>query len=123
MEMKVKERDMLKKIMGLLGTSIILMQPAFADLYFGGSLVYDNTFLSSKSKGTFDGVNPKAAIGYSATSDEWYFAAELFGVVKGWKVLNVDTVNNISLRPRYSIGVSVLPGYQFDLNFMGYLRL
>ncbi len=110
---------MLRKIASLI-ILFLINAPAMAGVYLGASAAYDNIFRASAS---FQGVGPKLAIGYSGVTNQWlYLAAELFGSTRGWTNKN-HIANNQSMKPIYSLGVSVLPGYLFDMQVMGYVRI
>lgn len=111
---------MLKKFGLFLILNLLFTSFTYAGFYLGPSLAYNHYYVQSAS---YEGVLPQLSVGYSTLTNEWiYVAAELFGNVKGWKIHN-SSVNNLNVRPRYSMGASLLPGLILDPLVLVYIRL
>jgi opacity protein-like surface antigen len=98
---------------------LIFSPSVFAGVYLGLSANYDNIFRDDAS---YQGVGPQVAIGYSGVTNQWlYLAGELFGSTRGWQINN-NIANGQSMKPIYSLGASLIPGYILDMQVMAYLR-
>lgn len=105
----------------MLGIAFLFLSstPVFAGTYLGASVDYDNIF---RYQSAYQGIGPKLSIGYSGVTNQMYYlAGEIFGSVRGWQNNN-RVANGQSLKPIYSLGFSLIPGYFFDFQVMGYVR-
>lgn len=72
--------------------------------------------------GSYRGVAPRLAFGYSdMISNEGYFAGELF-VTPTSGVLSENTPNSTSLKTTRDFGASIIPGYYINQSVIGFLR-
>jgi opacity protein-like surface antigen len=114
---------MLKKIVTLALSGLSMFSTAQAGVfYIGPTLSYES--ITTSQSISYNGVTLRPVLGYGSTLGDtaFYLGAELFGGLKPL-TLNNNAKNGISLRPSYSYGVSALPGYFFDQDTLGYLRV
>lgn len=114
---------MLKKITVLTALGLSLSSTAHAGVfYIGPTLSYES--ITTSQSISYNGVTFRPALGYGSMLGDTaiYLGAEMFGGLKPL-TLNNNAKNGISLKPSYSYGISVLPGYFFDQDTLGYLRV
>lgn len=72
----------------------------------------------------FNGMTPRMSLGYGGAIQESqiYLAAEIFGSPRGVSLHN-HKGNTPGLKPKYSLGASLLPGLYLDETILVYARL
>jgi hypothetical protein len=107
-------------VMGLLVGSSSEALAAWGAFYLAGAAQYSSYYIDRIK---FEGISPRLALGYGGMANSIiYVAGELFGM-PFTSTLNNNSRMESGLKTSYSFGASFLPGYYFDENVMGYLRL
>lgn len=113
---------MLKKIIGIfiIGvTGVNLAYATTASIYIAPSIAYQSVFIGGGE--TYEGITGKLGLGAGVRA--WTFA---YLGVEGFassKPLNVKSGDPDIYKPSSIYGFSILPGYYFDDNVLGYARL
>lgn len=118
---------MLKRLVLFLGFFLIPFTSSFSSVYLSPSISYYYYYLPKSgpnvNNSSYEGLGPQLAIGYSTITNQWiYVAGELFTNIKGFKIQN-RSENNATVRVRYSLGASILPGLILDPLLMFYARI
>lgn len=114
---------MLKKL--LAGTALCFASLTTANagvFYIGPTLSYES--ITTSNSISYNGTTLRPALGYGTMLGDtaFYLGAEIFAGLKPLTINN-NAKNGISLKPSYSYGISALPGYFFDQDTLGYLRV
>lgn len=89
--------------------------------YISPGISYEG--INSKSSISYIGYTPRLALGYGAIfSESIYLAAEIFVKVGSFTYSN-NSGGVGSIKPQYSVGLSLLPSIILDSLLMAYLRL
>lgn len=112
---------MLKKCCWSALMLLLTIPAANAGLYFAPSALYQHIAARHVS---FEGISPRWALGYDTVFSESFFAGiELFADWPFALLNNHRTQYVPYLRPKYTYGLSLLPGMVFDDYVIGYFRL
>lgn len=112
---------MLKKIIAIIALFLGNIPNLFAGtVYLSPTLMYQNTY---KSNIRYEELGPKVALGYNDIMHQMlYLAGEVFASFRAYEINN-HSQNSISLRTKYSLGISFLPGFFLDPYLLVYGRL
>lgn len=113
---------MLKKLAGIFIISIAginLAYAANASIYIAPSIAYQSIFIGGGD--TYEGITGKLGIGAGIRAFQFgYLGVEAFA---SSKPLNVKSGDPDIFKPASIYGFSLLPGFYFDDNVLGYARL
>jgi opacity protein-like surface antigen len=113
---------MLKRSLMLCLFFVLSLPTAFAaSFYIAPTVMYQG--ISSKNI-DFMGLTPRLSVGYGGNlyDSPVYLAGEIFGSPRG-ATLHNHRGTTVGLKPKYSLGVSFIPGICLDSVLLAYLRL
>ena len=115
---------MLKKLLVASSILIASTSTAFASaaFYVAPSVSYQNI---QGDGAQYSGIEPKLAIGFGGFfRDSIYLAGELFGSPASITIRNSESdTTGFNVKPKYTIGAAILPGFDIDGTLMAFLRI
>lgn len=105
---------------GLVGLLSSTHAFAYAGLYIAPSVAYQDISSNSTS---YDGIAPKVAGGLNVILQNGvYLAGEIFVTPASITISDSKNDAGQNLKMKYSVGASILPGFDIDGTIIGFLR-